>query len=124
MNDSCLGYLKLHLFIKIKALATTFDTKLPMLEKTAKFLLMNAVSSISCIRLHISHLPSCTIHQSLPGILFLLVSQPSIHLPYSVNSSALKTASSAFSIFSAEANQSSVANIILPPTCTTDEMNG
>ena len=61
--------------------------------------------------------PSLMRHQSWPGILFLLVSQPSIHLPCSVKPS-LQTAGSGLSRFSAAANQSSVAKRTEEPRVT------
>ena len=58
--------------------------------------------------------PSWMMHQSWPGSLFLRVSQPSIHLPCSVNPSC-HTAASLDNKFSASANQSSVEKRILLP---------
>ena len=55
--------------------------------------------------------PSLMMHQSWPGTLFLLVSQPSIHFPCSVNPSR-HSAPELDNRFSASANQSSVAKMI------------
>lgn len=59
-------------------------------------------------------------HQSWPGIRLRRVSQPSIHLPWSVNLSAIKIGSVSLSKFSAAANQSSLANKTFPPFYTTN----
>lgn len=61
--------------------------------------------------------PSFKMHQSWPATLFLRVSHPSIHLPNSVYSSALKTGSKSDSMFSHVAKKSSVANTTFPPAC-------
>ena len=68
-------------------------------------------STIPCTR---PGSPSLIRHQSWPGILFLRVSQPSIHLPWGVKPSR-HTGASGLSRFSAAANQSSVAKRTAAP---------
>src|ERR1041384_556066 len=60
--------------------------------------------------------PSCTTHQSFPGVRRRRVSQPSIHLPRSVYLSAMKIPRPGFSRFSFSAKNSSFAISALPPS--------
>ena len=59
--------------------------------------------------------PSRTMHQSFPGVRRRLVSQPSIHLPRSVNSPSRQTGLSALRRFSLGAKNSSLAASTAPP---------
>src|SRR5687767_11013408 len=54
-------------------------------------------------------------HQSCPGVLFLLDSQPSIHLPRSVYLSAMKMPRPGLMRFSFPAKKSSLHRRVLPP---------
>src|SRR5450432_417622 len=60
--------------------------------------------------------PSSSKHQSYPGPRFLRLSQPSIHLPRSVNLPGTNTARPAKSKFSMPAKKSSLVARALPPT--------
>src|SRR5436190_10889301 len=60
--------------------------------------------------------PSCTTHQSCPGVRRRRDSQPSIHLPRSVYLSAMKIPRPGFSRFSFSAKNSSFAISAFPPT--------
>src|SRR4051812_46496019 len=60
--------------------------------------------------------PSCTTHQSWPGVRRRRVSQPSIHLPRSVYLSGIKTPRPGLRRFSFSAKNSSFAINARPPT--------
>ena len=59
--------------------------------------------------------PNLIIHQSLPSVLFLLLSHPSIHLPWSSYLSSINTGSLSLSILETSPKKSSEKAMILVP---------